>query len=172
MFLPVVIVCFQDFFSKLFGSWNHMKNIGKVCQIQTLVKTEKAYPEAKALGQAGLKNSRILTSLAGRRLKWTIIAFHPVTRSKRHTHWDGTDWLKVAERKSYSFPQQQSDLRFDWLSWRFQCTASTIAKKSQSKWQIGPLRRCTKHANFCHCMQKCSVLVKTSPKKPEVLKCV
>lgn len=47
MFLPVVIVCFQGFFSKLFGSWNHIKKKGKVCQIQTLVKTEKTYPAPK-----------------------------------------------------------------------------------------------------------------------------
>jgi len=43
------------------------------------------------------------------------------------------------------------------------CT--TIATKSQSKRQIGPLRRCTKNANYCHCMQEFSALVKTPPKE-------
>lgn len=165
MFLPVVIVCFQDFFSKLFGSWNHIKKIGKVCQIQTSVKMEKAYPVAKMVVQASLKNSSIQPSLPGSRMKSTVNAFHPGTNSKRHSQWDDTTgwrkmWTLFLSSTGRWFKVCLTDVHF-----KISAHCITIAKKSQSKWQICPLRRCSKNANYCYCMQEFTVLVKTPPKE-------
>lgn len=81
--------------------------MGKVSQIQTLVKTEEAYPVPDMpLVQAGQINTRVPPSLPGGRVTQITNDFHTETNSNRQSHWEATDSPKVEENcDPYCFPQ-------------------------------------------------------------------